>query len=156
MNEKVRELSRLFANAARVPESNLFTRTSINELFKQSVQKTLKASSNSRDRKIYDLFRRFTEGEKQVLKSGKFNQTVEDGSTGDDEPPLASTLRYFPEMNTDRRTLTVAVSPFNRLQTDLADMRFLKPAASQPKYALIFVDVYTEYRQKYYDNVWVP
>ena len=51
--------------------------------------------------------------------------------------------RLLNKKNIDRSTLFSVQSPFDLLHADIAYIRFLAKSAADPKYCLLFVDLFT-------------
>ena len=73
---------------------------------------------------------------KNLLKNNK----VEDIPV--EKPIFASFSR---RKNNEQSTLYSFTGPLQRLQADVADIRFLKPSASEPKYVLVMVDLFSSF-----------
>ena len=129
-------MNRLIASATSNPKSTFYLLDpSEIDLRKPKYLKSLKKSKANVDKTILDVLSK----EKADNKNDENNGSTKNQHNLPKIPPYTPFVR---EKQNDNTTLTSTNSPFQRMQADLADLRFINPGIG-PKYALLLVDVYT-------------
>ena len=124
-DEKLAKLKTLFRNLQIEAKSILFTEEKINE----KLLKKLKKSDYDKDTTF--------------VKEGKlFKGNI---NVNDDEKKSRPIKMTFAEKkdDVDRSTLYSFDGPFQLLHADIGNLEFLGKSATDPKYCLLFVDLFT-------------
>ena len=126
-DEKIMEIDEkhtqnLFLSLQKDPKSVLYTNTSTTK----NLLKKLNKSSYPKDIVFKDLY--------QNLEDKNFDKK-------DYKVPL-STPFYDRKSDIDSSTLYSIQKPFQKVQADIADLRFFAKSAVDPKYALLCVDLF--------------
>ena len=121
-DEKNKRMQNLFRHLQNDPKSVFYTTTRLNK----SILKKAKTAVYDKDKVFVNLY-----------------EQLEDKDFYKNENLLLVTPFVDKITNIDRLTLYSFSKPFDALQADIADLRFLAKSAADPKYCLLVVDLFT-------------
>ena len=121
-DEKNKRMQNLFRHLRNDPKSVLYTTTRLNK----SILKKAKTAVYDKDKVFVNLY-----------------EQLEDKDFYKNENLLLVTPFVDKITNIDHLTLYSFSKPFEALQADIADLRFLAKSAADPKYCLLVVDLFT-------------
>ena len=124
MEDVIQTIKRLSSD----PQSQFFFKK-VEDINKIHIQNTLRTSRYAIDREVYELVRE---------QNGK--RIVEDI-----EQQTFKSLLSQPSLSTrDNSTQFTVSDKGQRFQADLADIKYIRPRAHEPRYVLLIVDVYSQ------------